>query len=569
MNKEHDLKVLRHSAAHLLAHTIKELYPKTLLTIGPATEEGFFYDFLPEHNFKEEDLRVIEDRMRMLSEQNLPIEHKEITKKEAEVLYADNPFKLELIRSIAGDTVGLSVQGDFFDLCRGGHVASTGQIKYFKLLTISGSYWRADKANQRLQRINGTAFFSQQELDDFYKQREEAILYDHRRLGKQLDLFSFHEEGVGFPFFHAKGKIIFNTLVAYMRSIHEANDYQEIATPTILSDELWRRSGHYAHYKDNMYFTCVEDQSYAIKPMNCPGSMLVYQTRPRSYRELPLRLAEFGHVHRHELSGVLHGLLRVRAFTIDDTHIYCMLDQVEEEILKIISIIKKVLAKFGFHTLKFGLSTKPANAMGGDVVWQRAIAGLRNALVATDTPFELKEGEGAFYGPKIEVIIQDSMKREWQCSTIQLDFFAAENFDLHYVTSQGTQERPILIHQAVYGSLERFIAILLEHYKGHLPFWLSPIQIKAITVTDAQKPYAQTIVSLLKNDSLRIELDTSSEPLSAKIRNAQLEKLPLMLIMGKKEVENNTITLRYNDGQQEQGLDFDAVKAIVNKLNQW
>lgn len=343
MNEQNNLKVLRHSAAHLLAHALVELHPGSKLTIGPATEEGFFYDFLPVKNLKEEDLAAIEQRMHELSEKNLAIEHKEISKEEARELYKDNPFKLELIDQIPGETVGLSVQGDFYDLCRGGHVASTGDIKYFKLLGLSGSYWRAERSNQALQRIHGTAFFSQKELDEFERHREEVQMYDHRRLGKQLDYFSFQEEAVGFPFFHPKGKRVLNVLVAYMRLLHKEYGYEEVSTPTLLSDELWRRSGHYAHYKDNMYFTCVDEQSYAIKPMNCPGSILIYNNRPRSYRELPLKLAEFGHVHRHELSGVLHGLLRVRAFTQDDAHIYCTLEQIEEQIRTILDISFRVL----------------------------------------------------------------------------------------------------------------------------------------------------------------------------------------------------------------------------------
>lgn len=566
MKSEQDLKILRHSAAHLLAHALFELYPDTQLTIGPATDEGFFYDVLPMQNFKEEDLAPIEERMRIISQKNYPIEHKEISKAEAREIFKNNPFKLELIEGIPSDTVGLAIQGDFIDLCRGGHVASTGEIKHFKLQAISGSYWRADKKNQRLQRISGTAFFTEQDLVDYERLRAEAQLYDHRRLGKQLDYFSFQEEGVGFPFFHPKGKRIINTLMSYMRKIHDEYGYDEISTPMMLNDELWKRSGHYAHYKPNMYFTCIDEQSYAIKPMNCPGSILVYQSRPRSYRELPLKLAEFGHVHRHELSGVLHGLMRVRAFVQDDAHIYCAPEQIEEEIRTLIEIIFRVLNKCNFADIKFAISTKPENAMGSDELWDIATNALKNALTQTGTPFTVKEGEGAFYGPKIEVVIQDSMKREWQCGTIQVDFFQSENFDLSYVTSKGTFDRPVIIHQAIYGSLERFFAILLEHFKGHLPFWLAPVQGRILTITDAQKPYAESILKVFKDHGIRFEIDQSSDPLSGKIKTAQLDKIPWMLVIGNKEVENNTVTLRHSDGRQEQGVSVEKLVQEAKRL---
>lgn len=567
MNDQNDLKVLRHSAAHLAAQAILELFPATKLTIGPATEEGFFYDILPMHNLKEEDLALIEKRMHELSQKNYAITHAEISKTEACELFKDNPFKMELIDQIPGDTVGLSVQGDFKDLCRGGHVGHTGDIKYFKLLGLSGSYWRADRSNQALQRIHGTAFFTQQELEDFEKHREEIQQYDHRRLGKQLDYFSFHEEGVGFPFFHPKGKSVLNTLVRYMRKLHETHNYQEIETPTVLSDELWRRSGHYAHYKDNMYFTFVDDNSYAIKPMNCPGSILIYKSRPRSYRELPLKLAEFGHVHRHELSGVLHGLMRVRAFTIDDSHTYCTLDQIEDQIKNALDIAFTVLSKFEFKDISLALSTRPEKSMGSDESWNKAIQALHNALKAYGRPYKVQEGEGAFYGPKIEIKIRDAMNREWQCGTIQVDFLMPENFGLQYVSSGGALERPIIIHAAIYGSLERFFAIVLEHFKGHLPFWLSPEQIRILTITDKQEAYAQDLLSKLKKHGLRVELDNSSDQISAKIKSAQLNKIPWMLVIGQKEVDNNAVSVRYADGKQEMGISFDKLIQKADELN--
>lgn len=561
MKSNKSLEQMRHSAAHLLAHAVLELYPDTILTIGPATETGFFYDMLPSKNFKEAELPAIEQRMREIAERNLPIEHKQISKDEARKIFHNNRFKLELIQDIPGDTVGLASQGTFHDLCKGGHVASTGEIKHFKIQAISGSYWRADKKNQPLQRISGTAFLTEKDLKAYEQQVEDAQKYDHRRLGKQLDLFSFHDEGVGFPFYHPKGKLVLNLLTKYLRDLLEKAGYLEIQTPIMLSDELWKQSGHYAHYKNNMYFCEIEDKQYAIKPMNCPGCTLIYKERPRSYKELPLRLAEFGLVHRFELSGVLHGLFRVRAFTIDDAHIFCTPDQIEEEVLKAIKLNMQVFKKFGFDQIEVGLSTKPENAMGSDELWTKATNALSNALKNAEIPFTINEGDGAFYGPKIEFAIKDSMGRSWQCGTVQLDFFMPENFDLSYVASGGAKERPVMIHRAIYGSFERFFGMLLEHLKGNLPFWLAPVQIKILTITDEQKPYATTVMESLKAAGIRVEMDHSHDQISGQIKSAQLEKIPWMIVIGKKEVEQNTLTLRYLDGKQEFGLTLDAVLA--------
>lgn len=560
-----DLSVLRHSAAHLLAHAIKQLFPKTILTIGPATKDGFFYDFLPEKNFKDEDLVTIEKRMHELSKQNIPLTHKQITKDEARKIYKDNPFKLELITDILGDTVGLAEQGDFCDLCRGGHVNSTGDITYFKLLHVSGSYWRADKEKAQLQRITGTAFFSQEDLDAFIKQREDAIQFDHRRLGKELDLFSFHDEGVGFPFFHPRGMIILNELIAHLRKHLRKAHYQEISTPTMLSDELWRRSGHYQHYKDNMYFSIVEGKSYALKPMNCPAGMLVYKERPRSYRDLPLRWSDFGRLHRHELSGVLNGLFRVRAFSQDDAHIFCRKDQIEQEIIDFIAVHDAVLKPFGFTNVVIGISTRPEKSMGSDELWETAINALKNALDKAGKSYAIYEGEGAFYGPKVEFGLEDSLKRVWQCGTIQVDFFLPENFDLTYISSQGTKERPVMLHRAIYGSFERFFGIILEHFKGRFPFWLSPVQVKILTITDDQKEYAHVVMNTLLDHDIRVEIDSSSDPISGQIKRAQLERVPWMLVIGKKEVENKTITLRDLDGKQEFGLKIEDILERAKK----
>lgn len=554
MSNNNNLEKLRHSAAHLLAQAVLELYPNTLLTIGPATQEGFFYDFLPERNLKEEDLPRIEKKMQEIVNRDLPITHEQISKEKAREIFKDNRFKLELIDLIPGYTVGLSRQGDFYDLCKGGHVARTGELKHVKLFGISGAYWRADKKNEALQRISGTAFPSKQELEEYLRKKEEAIQFDHRRLGKQLDLFSFHQEGVGFPFFHPKGKQVINLMIDYLRNLQREYGYQEISTPIMLNEELWKRSGHYAFYKDNMYFSSIDDQIYAIRPMNCPGAFLLFNERPHSYRELPLRLAEFGLVHRHELSGVLHGLMRARSFIIDDAHIICTIDQLEDEISKTIELTHRVLKRFGFSDIKIGLSTKPENAMGDAESWKKAETALANALKKNNLPYTLQEGEGAFYGPKIEFKILDSMGREWQCGTIQVDFFQPENFDLTFVASSGKRERPVVIHRAIYGSLERFLAILLEHYKGKLPFWIAPLQIKILTITDAQRDYAHKIAKELENAGFRVEVDESSDQISAKIKSAQQLYIPWMVIIGKKEQDQNRVTLRLLDGTQEPNL---------------
>lgn len=567
MKKEDSLKIVRHSAAHLLAHAIQELYPKTTLTIGPATREGFFYDMLPKTNFKESDLPAIEEKMREIVQCDLKITHEQMPKNEARVLYKDNPFKLELIDGIPGDTVGIARQGEFHDLCRSGHVDSTGKIKHFKLLHISGSYWRADRDGQPLQRITGTAFETAKDFRTYEKKVEDALKYDHRRLGKQLDLFSFHDEGVGFPFFHHKGKLIIKKMISYLRDLLDKADYLEIETPVMLSDDLWKRSGHYKHYKDNMFFSTIEDKNYAVRPMNCPGAILLFKERPRSYRNLPMRLSEFGKVHRFELSGVLHGLFRVRAFTQDDGHIFCTPDQIEEEILKTIEITMHLLKKFGFEDIKVALSTKPEKAMGDDALWDKATKALESALKKTNIDYTINEGDGAFYGPKIDFQIKDSMDREWQLTTIQLDFFQPENFDLEYVTSAGTKARPVMIHRALYGSLERFLGILIEHYKGNLPFWIAPVQVRVLTITDDQKKYAQSIYNKLKESGIRAELDESSDPISGQIKAAQLEKIPWMIVVGNKEMTNNTVTLRFLNGKQEFGISIDELIKRASEEN--
>jgi len=567
MNNNQELENLRHSAAHLLAQAVLELYPKTILTIGPVTKNGFFYDFLPKTNFKEEDLPKIEERMREIVKRNQPITQKEVRKEEAIKLFKDNPFKLELIAGIPDETVGISQQGDFFDLCRGGHVESTGKIKAFKLTGLSGAYWRADKENAALQRISGTAFKSEKDLLAYEQRIEDAKLYDHRRLGKQLDLFSFHEEGPGLPFFLPKGFIVYNELINYMRELLKKYDYQEISTPTILNEDLWKQSGHYYNYKENMYFTePIEEKTFALKPMNCPGAILIYKERPRSYRELPVKLSEFGKVHRHELSGTLNGLFRVRAFTQDDAHIFCTKEQLEDQILELIQIIKTVIDKFGFDKIQVGLSTRPKKSMGTDEMWERGENALKHALETAKIEYTIFPGDGAFYGPKIDFLFVDSLDREWQCGTIQIDFNNPENFDINYINSEGKKERPIMIHRVIYGSLERFFGVLLEHYKGLLPFWLAPIQMRILTITDEQQAYGQKVLDLLKNLNIRAELEKTSNTISAKIKTAQLEKIPVMIVIGQKEQDQNTVTFRYNKGEQEFGIKLEDLPKKINEL---
>lgn len=562
-----DLEKLRHSTAHLLAHAVSELFPDTLLTIGPPTAEGFFYDFLPTRNFRDEDLPPLEAKMHEISKRALPLTHTQMPKDEARKLFANNPFKLELIDMIPDATVGIARQGNFVDLCKGGHVENTKEIKHFKLLNISGSYWRANRDGQALQRITGTAFFTEQDFKEYEQRIEDALRYDHRRLGKELDLFSFHDEGAGFPFFHPKGKRIINTLTSSLRTKLLRDGYQEISTPIMLNEELWKRSGHYTHYKENMYFCNKDEIGYAIKPMNCPGAILIYKERPRSYRELPLRLAEFGLVHRYELSGALHGLFRVRAFTQDDAHIFCTPDQIEQEVLSMVKLTYEVFNQFNFKRVIVQLSTRPEKSMGSDELWNVATEALKKALAKANIPYTINEGDGAFYGPKIDFSIEDTMDRTWQCGTIQVDFFQPENFDLSYVTSEGTKARPVMAHRTIYGSFERFFGILLEHYRGNLPFWLAPVQVKVLTITDEQKEYARNLAKTLEGAGIRTEIDESSDPISGQIKSAQLQRVPWMLVLGKKEVANNTVTLRYVDGKQEFGLTLEQILEKAKELS--
>lgn len=561
---ENHLHNLRHSAAHLLAQAVQDLFPGTKMTIGPVTEYGFFYDFLPVHNFKEDDLPRIEDKMRELAKKNYAITGKQVPKDEARKLFASNPFKLEIIDEIPGETVGVYWQGDFYDLCRGGHVDALGEIKYFKLMAISGAYWRGDREKAALQRISGIAFETQKELDDYLNSLEEARLNDHRSLGKQLDLFSFHHEAAGMPFFHAKGMTIYQKLLGFMRSL-QRDTHQEIKTPFVMSESIWHRSGHYDFYKDNMFFAQAQEDHYCVKPMNCPGATFVYQERPRSYRELPLRLAEFGQVHRYELSGVLHGLFRTRTFTIDDCHIFCTLEQLEDEIAASLARAQKTYKAFGFEKVRMALSTRPEKFMGSEQDWEQATDALKLAFDHRGIEYKIQEGEGAFYGPKIEIKIEDAMGREWQCGTVQVDFNMPINFDLNYVAADQSKKRPVMVHVALYGSIERFFGIILEHFKGKFPFWLAPVQLRILPITDKQHGYAEELEKLLRSHGIRAEIDASGDQLGAQVRRAQLDKIPWMLVVGGKEAEARTVTIRYLDGKQEAGV---SIQGLLEKVCQ-
>lgn len=564
MENNQRLHNLRHSAAHLLCQAVLELFPKTIITIGPVTETGFFYDFLPEKNFKEEDLALIENKMHEIAGRNYPILGKQVSKDEARKLFKGNIFKLELIDQIADETVGIYSQGPFYDLCKGGHVSAVGEIKYFKLTSISGAYWRADRSGIALQRIAGIAFLTEQDMKDYFKKIEEAEQNDHRKIGKQLDLFTFNDAAVGFPIFLPKGWTVFNKLIEFERKVQQGT-YQEIRTPLIMNEDLWKTSGHYSHYRENMYYTKIDDVEHCIKPMNCPGGILAYKDKPHSYRELPIRMAELGFVHRHELSGVLHGLFRVRAFTQDDAHIYCTPEQLENEIWGVVTLALKTYKAFGFENVRMGVATRPEKSIGTDENWEKATNALKSALQKNGIDYFIKEGDGAFYGPKIDMMIQDAMGREWQCGTVQVDFFLPQNFDLKYIASDQSKQTPIMIHRVLYGSLERFMGILIEHYKGHFPFWMAPVQARILTITDQQMEYAKSIYSELLKNNIRVEIDESNDQISAKIRQAQLDKIPWMLVLGKKEVEAGTITLRHVDGKQEFGLKIDD---LLNKAKE-
>ncbi len=539
------LDVLRHTTSHVLAQAVKRLWPQVKLAIGPTIENGFYYDFDSPVTFSSEDLEKIEAEMKKIIAENFPLQREELSSAAARGLFAElnQPYKVELIDDLNADMVSIYRQGEFVDLCRGPHLPATGMIKAFKLQTVAGAYWRGDSDKPMLQRIYGTAFPKQSQLDAHLQLLAEAAKRDHRKLGQQLDLFSIHEEGPGFPFFHPKGMIIKNQLMSFWREEHRKAGYQEIQTPVILSEELWHRSGHWDHYQENMYFTKIDDNNYAIKPMNCPGGILMYKRQLHSYRDLPIRLGELGLVHRHELSGALHGLMRVRAFTQDDAHLFILPEQIEDEISGVIKLVDKFYSLFGF-SYHVELSTRPENSMGPAEIWEKATASLEKTLQKLGKDYKVNAGDGAFYGPKIDFHLKDSLGRTWQCGTIQLDFMLPERFDLTYIGADGAKHRPVMIHRVIYGSIERFIAILTEHYAGAFPLWLAPVQAELLPVGEAQRAYAREVKAQLEDFALRVEVDDRDEKLGYRIREAQLQKIPYMIIIGPKEEEAKILSVR-------------------------
>ena len=545
-NSPQGARVYRHTASHILAHAVKRLYPAVKLGIGPAIENGFYYDFHFEQPISSDDLKAIEKEMKKIVKEKLTIRRREMNREEAEDLFRERGeiYKLELISELPEEEViSCYEQGDFIDLCTGPHLPHTGMVKALKLTSLAGAYWRGNERNPMLQRIYGTAFPDKESLNHYLNLLEEAKKRDHRKLGRDLELFSLHEEAPGFPFLHNNGAIVWQELTDYWRQEHRRAGYEEIKTPLILNRYLWEQSGHWDHFRENMYFTRIDEQDYAVKPMNCPGSMLVYRSRMHSYRDLPRRIAEMGIVHRHELSGTLHGLLRVRSFTQDDAHIFMLPSQVESEVGKVIDLMDRFYSVFGFK-YRVELSTRPDKAMGTQEMWEKATSILRKVLDSRNIDYKLNEGDGAFYGPKIDFHLEDCLGRSWQCGTIQLDFQMPEKFGLAYIGEDGQKHRPVIIHRVVYGALERFMALLIEHYAGAFPAWLAPVQAVVLPIAENQHDYAARVYESLK-DRIRVELDDRNEKVGFKIREAQLQKIPYMLVVGDKEKENGTIAIRH------------------------
>ena len=564
---------LRHTASHILAQAVKRLWPEAKLAIGPAIDKGFYYDIDMEHTLTPEDLGKIEKEMSRIVKENLPITKSVMSRQEAIEFFKskNEDYKVELIEDLPEDAViSCYAQGDFIDLCAGPHVASTGKVKAFKLQSIAGAYWRGDEKNKMLQRIYGTAFEKKEELDAYLHLLEEAAKRDHLKIGKELGLFVIKEEGPGFPFFLPKGMALRNELENFWREVHHEFDYEEIRTPIILNKQLWETSGHWFHYRENMYTTIIDDEEYAIKPMNCPGGILVYQNEMHSYRDFPLRYAELGLVHRHELSGALHGLFRVRAFTQDDAHVFMLPDQMQSELMKVIELFDRIYSQFG---LKYHveLSTKPDNAMGDDAIWEAATEALRNAIEAKGIPYVINPGDGAFYGPKLDYHIEDSLGRTWQCGTIQLDMNLPERFQIEYVGEDGQKHRPIMIHRACFGSMERFIGILTEHYAGAFPTWMAPVQVKILPISEKHVEYAKELAKQMHRDYVRVEVDDRSEKIGYKIRQAQMAKVPYMLVVGDKEVEEGTVNVRKHGGDELGSVPFEeffnSIKIEIKERN--
>lgn len=556
---------LRHTASHILAQAVKKLYPNAKLAIGPAIDNGFYYDFDLENPFTPEDLDKIEKEMENIVKGKIAIERFELPREEAIKFMKekDEPYKVELIKDLPeGEVISFYRQGDFVDLCAGPHVPNTSYVKAFKLTSIAGAYWRGNSDNKMLQRIYGTAFPKKKDLDEYIERLEEAKKRDHRKIGKELKLFTVMEEGPGFPFFLPKGMILKNKIIEYWRELHKKYNYVEIETPIILNQSLWETSGHWDHYRDNMYTLKIDDENYAIKPMNCPGGMLVYKSETHSYKELPMRVAEMGRVHRHELSGALHGLMRVRAFTQDDAHIFMLPEQIKDEIKDVIKLVNEIYTTFGFK-YDVELSTKPENSMGSDEDWRMAEDSLQAALDELGMEYKINPGDGAFYGPKIDFHLEDSIGRTWQCGTIQLDFQLPQRFDLSYIGKDGEKHKPIVIHRAILGSLERFIAILTENFAGKFPAWIAPVQVKVLPISDKFMDYAKEVVAELEAEDIRVELDDRAEKIGYKIREARNERVPYIAVIGEKEQNEGTLALRSRDKGEEGNI---GVEDFIEKL---
>lgn len=566
-NKEFK-EVFWHTSSHILAQAVKRLYPDVKLTIGPAIENGFYYDFDAKVPFSPEDIEKIEQEMKKIVKESLEIKRLEMSAKDVEKLMKERkePYKCELIEGLKskGENISLYSQGEFIDLCSGPHLPNTSYVKAIKLLNSTGAYWHGDSKNKMLTRVYGISFPKESMLKEYLDRLEEAKRRDHRKIGKELELFALMDEGKGFPFFLPKGMVIRNLLEDFWREEHKKAGYVEIKTPILLDENLWRRSGHWDHYKDNMYTTEVDEQKHAIKPMNCPGCMLVYRSNLHSYKELPIRMAELGLVHRHELSGALHGLMRVRCFTQDDAHIFMEPSQIEQEIIGVMNLIDKLYSTFGFK-YRVELSTKPENSMGSDKQWELATSALESALKKTGKEYKINEGDGAFYGPKIDFHLEDSIGRVWQCGTIQLDFQMPEKFDLTYIDEKGEKQRPAMIHRALFGSIERFIGILTEHFAGHFPLWIAPVQCKVLPISQVQSEEAYKIFEKLSSLGFRVEFDDRNEKIGYRIREAQLQKIPYMLIIGNKEIEENKVSVR---SQKEGDLGSISLEEFINKISE-
>ena len=563
--------VFRHTSTHILAQAVKKIFPEAKLAIGPPIENGYYYDFDLEHKFTPEDLDKIEKEMNKIVKENLDLERFELPREEALKLMKEKKedYKVELINELPeGETISFYKQGEFIDLCRGPHLPTTKPVKALKLLSVAGAYWRGDENNKMLQRIYGTSFPKKKLLEEYVHRLEEAKKRDHRKLGRELKLFALLEEGPGFPFFLPKGMELKNTLMEYWREVHKKAEYVEVETPIILNRKLWETSGHWNHYKENMYALQIDEEDYAIKPMNCPGGMLVYKTEMRSYRDFPMRVGEVGRVHRHELSGALHGLMRVRAFTQDDAHIFMLPEQIKDEIKGVAKLIDEVYSKFGFK-YHVELSTRPENSMGSDEEWEMAESALQEALEEFGLTYKLNEGDGAFYGPKIDFHLEDCIGRTWQCGTIQLDFQLPQRFDLTYIGKDGEKHRPIVIHRVAFGSIERFIGILIEHFAGKFPTWLAPLQAKVLPITDRNIKYAKEVAKKMKEKGIKVEVDDRSEKIGYKIREAQLEKIPYMIILGDKEEESGSISVRSRDKGElgSQSLD-QFMNNVIEEINE-